>query len=75
MADPFRGGFKVLITGAQGFQRSAVFATDAPWRSTKILQRDAGNVKRPEATKTRHPAVRKLGGGREPNSRCRMADR
>ena len=28
LADPFRGGFKVLITGPQCFQRTAVFATD-----------------------------------------------
>jgi hypothetical protein len=27
-ADPFCGGFRVLITGPQGFERSAVFATD-----------------------------------------------
>jgi hypothetical protein len=27
-ADPFRGGFKVLITGPQGFERVAMFATD-----------------------------------------------
>jgi hypothetical protein len=28
MADPFRGGFQVLITGPQGFQRTAAFALD-----------------------------------------------
>lgn len=28
MADMFRGGFKVLITGPQGFQRETAFATD-----------------------------------------------
>ena len=28
LADPFRGGFKVLITGPQGFQRTAVFDID-----------------------------------------------
>jgi hypothetical protein len=27
-ADPFRGGFKVLITGPHGLERSAFFATD-----------------------------------------------
>ena len=27
-ADPFRGGFKVLITGPQGFERTVTFATD-----------------------------------------------
>ena len=27
-ADPFRGGFKVLITGPQGFERAALFAMD-----------------------------------------------
>ena len=26
--DPFRGGFKVLITGPQGFDRTLVFALD-----------------------------------------------
>ena len=28
MADPFRGGFKVLITGPYGFERTAIFDTD-----------------------------------------------
>jgi hypothetical protein len=28
MADPFRGGFQVLIAGPQGFQRAAAFALD-----------------------------------------------
>ena len=28
LADAFRGGFKVVITGPQGFERTAVFATD-----------------------------------------------
>ena len=27
-ADPFRGGFRVLITGPQGFERIVVFALD-----------------------------------------------
>ena len=27
-ADPFRGGFKVLITGPHGLERTALFATD-----------------------------------------------
>ena len=27
-ADPFRGGFKVLITGPQGVERTLVFALD-----------------------------------------------
>jgi len=27
-ADPFNGGFRVLITGAQGFERTATFAID-----------------------------------------------
>jgi hypothetical protein len=27
-ADPFRGGFKVLITGPHGFERIALFASD-----------------------------------------------
>ena len=27
-ADPFRGGFKVLITGPHGFERTATFAID-----------------------------------------------
>jgi len=27
-ADPFRGGFKVLITGPHGLERKAVFAND-----------------------------------------------
>ena len=27
-ADPFRGGFKVLITGPHGLERTAVFAND-----------------------------------------------
>ena len=27
-ADPLRGGFKVLITGPQGFERAALFAMD-----------------------------------------------
>ena len=27
-ADPFRGGFKVLITGAHGLERTALFAND-----------------------------------------------
>jgi hypothetical protein len=27
-ADPFRGGFKVLITGPHGFERTVVFAPD-----------------------------------------------
>ena len=27
-ADPFRGGFKVLITGPHGFERTVFFATD-----------------------------------------------
>jgi hypothetical protein len=27
-ADPFRGGFKVLITGRHGFERTMVFALD-----------------------------------------------
>jgi hypothetical protein len=27
-ADPFKGGFRVLITGPQGFERTAVFAID-----------------------------------------------
>ena len=28
VADPFRGGVRVLITGPQGFERSVVFAID-----------------------------------------------
>jgi hypothetical protein len=28
IADPFRGGFKVVITGPQGFLRAAEFAMD-----------------------------------------------
>jgi hypothetical protein len=27
-ADPFRGGFKILITGPHGFERTAVFGID-----------------------------------------------
>jgi hypothetical protein len=27
-ADPFRGGFKVLVTGPHGFERTVVFALD-----------------------------------------------
>jgi hypothetical protein len=27
-ADPFKGGFRVLITGPHGFERSATFAID-----------------------------------------------
>jgi hypothetical protein len=27
-ADPFRGGFRVLITGPNGFERAVVFALD-----------------------------------------------
>ena len=27
-ADPFRGGFRVLITGPQGFERNVAFALD-----------------------------------------------
>jgi hypothetical protein len=27
-ADPFKGGFRVLITGPQGFERTVVFAID-----------------------------------------------
>ena len=27
-ADPFRGGFKVLLTGPDGLERTAVFAVD-----------------------------------------------
>jgi hypothetical protein len=27
-ADPFRGGFRVLITGPQGFERAVTFAID-----------------------------------------------
>jgi hypothetical protein len=27
-ADPFRGGFRVLVTGPQGFERTVVFALD-----------------------------------------------
>jgi hypothetical protein len=27
-ADPFRGGFKVLITGSHGFERTMTFAID-----------------------------------------------
>jgi hypothetical protein len=27
-ADPFRGGFKVLITGPQGFERTVAFGLD-----------------------------------------------
>ena len=27
-ADPFNGGFRVLITGAQGFERTVTFAID-----------------------------------------------
>jgi hypothetical protein len=27
-ADPFKGGFRVLITGPQGFERTLVFALD-----------------------------------------------
>ena len=27
-ADPFRGGFKVLITGPQGFERTVLFAAN-----------------------------------------------
>ena len=27
-ADPFKGGFRVLITGPQGFERTVVFALD-----------------------------------------------
>lgn len=27
-ADPFNGGFRVLITGAHGFERTVNFATD-----------------------------------------------
>src|SRR5436305_15261012 len=27
-ADPFKGGFRVLITGPQGFERSVAFAMD-----------------------------------------------
>jgi len=27
-ADPFRGGFKILITGPQGFERTALFGLD-----------------------------------------------
>jgi hypothetical protein len=27
-ADPFRGGFRVLLTGASGFERIVVFAMD-----------------------------------------------
>ena len=27
-ADPFRGGFKVLLTGPHGLERTAVFAAD-----------------------------------------------
>jgi hypothetical protein len=28
VADPFRGGFKVLITGPQGFERTVTFTID-----------------------------------------------
>jgi hypothetical protein len=27
-ADPFKGGFRVLITGRQGFERTVTFAID-----------------------------------------------
>ena len=27
-ADPFKGGFRVLITGPQGFERTVMFALD-----------------------------------------------
>jgi hypothetical protein len=27
-ADPFKGGFRVLVTGPQGFERTVVFALD-----------------------------------------------
>jgi hypothetical protein len=27
-ADPFKGGFRVLITGPQGFERTVMFAVD-----------------------------------------------
>jgi len=27
-ADPFKGGFRVLITGPRGFERSVIFAID-----------------------------------------------
>src|SRR5258708_13376445 len=27
-ADPFKGGFRVLITGPQGFERTVIFAID-----------------------------------------------
>ena len=27
-ADPFRGGFRVLITGQQGYERTVVFSLD-----------------------------------------------
>jgi hypothetical protein len=28
VADPYKGGFRVLITGPQGFERTVVFALD-----------------------------------------------
>jgi hypothetical protein len=36
-ADPFRGGVRVLITGPQGFERTATFALDEP--SATITER------------------------------------
>ena len=47
MADPFRGGFKVLITGPEGFERMAVFATDEEPATIKERNSPQHNPARP----------------------------
>ena len=44
VADPFRGGVRVLITGPQGFERTVVFALDeAPATITQRVRESIEN--------------------------------
>jgi hypothetical protein len=46
-ADPFRGGFRVLITGPQGFERTVTFAIDDdPAAIRRARAADAGRLSR-----------------------------
>src|SRR5580704_8393033 len=49
-ADPFKGGFRVLITGGNGFERTVTFAIDDdPSRNRRTRARDAGMTARRKA--------------------------
>jgi hypothetical protein len=38
-ADPFKGGFRLLITGPHGFERSVMFAIDGPKGNSAAVTR------------------------------------